>query len=163
MSSKSFALGLLAGIIITLIIVLILYVTQLFIFANCNVATPTCRRGDYILNPSTALDEGYQLDQILFQNSEGEILYKRPPAVSGCIPNADNQTVTIKNPQYCIFTTTDANQYEAKNTFFESPVYNFTTSNGTPVEVLSSGNCNPEISQPSIVTSGIPELKWTDY
>ncbi len=157
--SASFAVGLILGMIIMLVIVWILFATRTFIFEICPTSTPICHFADYINYPGLALYDGANLNDILFLKNEG-LYYKRVPRSSDCVPDPVTQTIKIPYPQYCQFTTADGSVTEGKQIRPGAPVYNGDL-NGVSYSVMTDTNCKVSRSTPAdIVASGTPELKW---
>jgi len=173
----SFIVGILVGMIIMVIIFWITYYNRVFIFTKCPNNVLPCLYDQYWNDPGNALNQNssLQASDILFINSNQQMLYKRVPKSSACVPVSDSQTVTIVNPQWCQFTTqngvtpsTLAGQtFQARNSVFESPLYTGTLGDGTKIEVLTDGNCqairsetNTTPSQDIVVRGGAPVLRW---
>lgn len=147
-----FVVGLMIGMIVILIIIWALYVSRVFMFTYCPKSYPNCAGGDYFNNPSDALDNGSNIDDILFIR-EGKLFYKRQPRTSQCVPEI-NQVKHIKNPQYCLFTTNDGQVFQGRSESLNSSLYNL----GNGMSVITQGDCHPVTPQNFV--SGIPQLKW---
>lgn len=149
--------GIVIGIIIAIIINAFLFYTRSFIYTYCNTP-PICTNVNYINDPGVALSLGYDIDDILYitvSDNEEIMEYKRPPLSNDCIPSSNNQTVVINNPQYCLFTDSNRNQFEAKNTHLGSSIY----ISGN-INVLTGNNCIPITSEGVTAVNGTPVLKW---
>lgn len=91
--------GVLTGIIITIIIVWIAYSTRSSIFYYCPKEIRGCLSKDYARNVDEALDMGYDESKLL--KVDDNILYFiRPITSGGCVPQ--EPSVRIKYPKYCI-------------------------------------------------------------
>ena len=162
--TSSFVVGIFVGLLLMIILLWISYASRIFVFTTTPRDYPECRSSQYFNNPSNAINDGFQVSQILAINSNNQMEYRRVPK-SLCVPG-DNQTVIINNPQYCLFTATKNGEeftFEAKNPLFELPFYVSTsTIDGDLIEVTTEGDCNPQFNtHPEIiVTSGIPLLQW---
>lgn len=153
----SFWIGLLIGAIVMLVIIYACYVSRVLFFTYCPTTTPGCAGADYYNDPGDALANNPNITpaEILFLNDNNQLLYKRVPAVSDCIPES-NQTVHIKYPQYCSFGNASGVTGTWKETAFNSNIYN-------PVGVVgptitTDGDCQPVGGSP--VTTGIPLIQW---
>ena|SRR3990167_902775 len=160
-SWPAFAIGLLIGMLIILLIMWPLYSTRTFVFSNCASQQRVCMAVDYYNDPAEAIANGADVNNILFLNAEDKLFYKRVQKNTNCTP-AKDQTIPILEPQYCDYTTNIGSSFEAKNTFFGSDFYLATGMTG--ISVTASESCHPVSSSglPSGVTvaSGIPLIKW---
>lgn len=165
----SFIVGLIIGAVIILFIIWILYISRAFVFSNCNIQYPICTENDYYEDPSGAILNGYNADDILFiaPDSSGipTMTYERVPRVNTCTPSSVNQIVTVQYPQWCMFTDTANQTYQSENIAFDSPVYSYKDSmnNTITVTTYNGGQCKPKTSTGSVVVSGTPVLKWLPY
>lgn len=166
----SLIVGMVIGAIIVIIIFWATYHTRTLIYTTCPADTPVCLYQDYWNDPGNALSQNTNLSpsDILYLDS-GTMKYKRVAKTSTCVPSATTQTVTIENPEYCSFTTSSSATFTGKNERFESPFYNGKLSDGTLVNVLSRGNCQPlrsetnpcpDLATCDIVVSGTPLIQW---
>jgi len=144
----SLIVGLLVGMVIAIIVFWILYQTRVFIYTKCPSVTPPCLYDQYWNDPGNALAAQNPNRPITLSNilsiQNGEMRYRRVPKSSSCVPESETQTVTITNPQYCTFTTTEGKTFNAKNAYFESPVYTGKTTFGgqdVVISVITKGNC----------------------
>lgn len=160
--APTFFIGLMAGMIIMLCFVWLLYGTRTFVFSVCPRRRPVCSRADYYTDPGDAIAEGSKVEDILFLNNNNELLYKRVPRTSGCIPLSGKQAVTIKYPQHCMFTDRNGISYDATNNRFGSKLYTVNTSTGVSYSVLSSGNCQVERSDDDFIIAGKTLIEWDD-
>lgn len=150
-------IGLLIGILLTLVIIWIFYYANAFVFSNCAKSTPECKGSDYYSNPGDAIANGAKVDEILFINDENKMFYNRVPKTSSCIPGS-NQLVEIRYPQYCLFTVS-GDPFEGKQISNSSPLYDITTPGGTvTINTEIDGSCIPNPG--SEASAGVPELKW---
>ena len=142
--------------IIMLLLVWLSYFTRTFLFSYCPTTMRACASVDYFNNPGDALANGSELDDILFINDEGEMVYKRVPRTNTCYPQT-NQVVDIEYPQYCSFTDSSGASGTWKATAFGSNIYK--PANGLPgATVTTLGNCDP--APGSAVVSGSVILAW---
>lgn len=148
-------IGFILGVLGSILVVFIMYRAGVGLFSSPQGGRIECRSVQYIEDPSVALREGYQFDDILsFVN--GNILYKRPPR-DVCTPGS-NQTVTIQYPQYCIFTARNGTQEEWRDAFFNANVYQRVGGIAANIE-RTNGNCQPRDS--TRFSAGVTEFKWT--
>lgn len=97
-------MGFLVGIILLLILLLILYWSNAFVFSNCANGKP-CLAADYYNDPEEAIAAGYEAKDILFLGPQGtRLFYRRVPRVSGCTPGI-NQVIRVRYPPVCEFTS----------------------------------------------------------
>lgn len=140
------------------------YASRTFIFTTTPREYPQCLSSQYFNDPTNAIADGYTVDQLLAINSDDQLEYRRPPK-EFCVPG-DNQVVTIRNPQYCLFTATQDGQqftFEGKNHLFDTPFYTSTSQiDGRTIDIITNGNCKPQTNtDPNIiVTDGTPLKKW---
>lgn len=153
--------GVIIGMILTLVIIWILFITRSFIFSICSSGQNTCTANDYFVDPGEALLNGAKLEDILFLQN-GQLMYKRVPRRQDCIPSSDTQIVPITYPQFCEFSLTNGDKTVGQNSFFGSPSYS-----SANVEVMTSANCVPvrsnaiqSLQQNNLVVSGVPLVKW---
>lgn len=153
----SFIIGLLLGMILMLLFVWITYFTRSFLFTYCPTQARPCGGADYYNDPGDALAHNPQImvQDILFLNDQNNMLYRRVPRNTDCIPES-NQIVYIKYPQYCSFSTTGGSTGIWKETAFNSNIYKPDGFAGPTIE--TNGNCDPIEESP--VSTGIPLLKW---
>lgn len=149
----SFFIGVLVGVIVTIIFVWISYSTRMFLFTYCPRQARPCGATDYFNDPGNALayNPNISVSDILFLNNNNEMFYKRVPRNTDCVPEY-NQIVYIKYPQYCSFSTSGSLW---KQTAFNSNIYKPVNGSGDPI--TTEGNCIP-INSP--ITFGVPILKW---
>lgn len=152
----SFIIGLLLGAIMTLILIWISYFTRSFLFTYCAAQPIPCGGADYFNDPGEALanDKGLTAGNILFLNSNDQLLYKRVQKNTACTPES-NQTVIMKYPQYCSFSGTGGTG-TWRETAFNSNIYKPYGFAGPTI--ITEGNCIPVEGEP--VTDGIPLVKW---
>lgn len=158
----SILVGILLGMIIAIILFWLAFWSRTFIYTVCPLNQVACLYAEYWNDPGNAILEGSQVSDILFID-DGKMYYKRVPNTTSCIPVSLNQTVYIPFPQYCSFTVDQgqfAGTYSGKNITFNSPKYNFVLPDNSLATVITNENCIPRLSDPSIVTSGIPLLSW---
>lgn len=153
----SFFIGFLVGIIILSLLVWIFYITRTLFFSHCATQQRICVSSDYYNNPGVALDEGANLEDILFVQGD-KLVYKRYQKNSTCTPSID-QEITIRRPQQCAFITSSGT-YNGSNYSFGSERYSFTASSGEKINVVSSDNCVPISSTGNVVKSGTPLAVW---
>ena len=153
----SFAIGLIAGMIILLIVLWVSYFTRSFLFTNCPSDTRSCGVSDLFSDPGDTLAHNPQLgaSDILFLNGNNELFHNRAQRVSTCVPQ-DNQTVYMKFPQYCNFSDTESTGDTWKQTGFNSNIYKPIGFVGPTI--TTTGNCNPIDDSP--LSNGIPLVKW---
>ncbi len=152
----SFSIGLILGMIMMLILVWIAYYSRSVMFAYCPTSARICGGADYYNNPGDALAHGADINDILFLNQEKELLYKRVPKNTTCVPGA-GQIVTMIYPQYCAFAGPSGANGVYRETSFNSNMY--LPTNGTISEpITTSGNCIPNPGY--TVTKGIPLIRW---
>lgn len=156
-SWTAFFVGFLIAVVAVLIIIWILYINRLFVFHTCTGEEPTCKRSDYINNPTDAINDGYSINTVLSIH-DNKMYFTRPVNNNSCVPG-NNQTVLVPFPEFCSFET-DQGSYEGTNGGVGSK-YVFTTLLGEEVIVDTSNSCVPVSSEPDIVISGKPVLKWT--
>jgi len=144
-----FIIAFLLGVLFTLILVWIAYSNRVFLFTYCPTTVPACLGPDYYNDPGDALNQGANIDKILFLNDKNEMFYERVPRTTSCIPDSD-QTIRIIYPQYCTFFI-DNVQITGKSLDFDNP--NYHTPKGV---IVTDGNCQPLL----IASSGIPQLRW---
>lgn len=161
--STSIWIGVLIGVIITIIIFWLIIWSRSFVMSYCPSNLVSCVGTDYFQNPGDAIAEGADVNTILYIQN-GVLYYKRVPSNTSCVPNSETQTVPIPYPEYCSFDVTSGvyagNSYTGNNNEFNSPKYTFTLPDASIVTVLTAKNCAPVASNPSIVTSGTPVVKW---
>lgn len=141
-------LGFIIGCILMLLVVLAMYWSNSGPFSYCSSGPMECRSLQYFNNPTDALRNGAQLNEILTL-SGNNMTYKRVPK-DVCSPGS-NQVVAIKYPQYCNFTDSSGNTVEYRDSFFEANLY----VNGT-TRIETSGSCQPTTSG----YTGSTVLKW---
>lgn len=167
--SASAVVGILIGVAIGLFIVWLLYITRAFVFSTCAVQYPVCSAQDYYENPGDAILNGSNIDNILFitpsSSNVDTMVYLRQPKVNTCTPSSANQTVVVQYPQWCEFTDTASNKYQAENLSFNSSVYSYkdNLNNTITVNTYNGGQCIPKSSTSSVVISGTPILRWQPY
>jgi hypothetical protein len=170
----SFSIGILVGIVITVIIVWILYATRVLFFSNCPSAQRQCVASDYFNDPAVALSNGFNVNEILFLEdvipppppgsnlSTVRMVYKRPVRTSNCTPGTD-QIVPITQPQFCQFQNESGGKYTGQNFSFGSKHYAIEGS-ATSAVVNTTLNCNVSsfTGFPSgiVIESGTPILNW---
>lgn len=159
----SVAIGLILGMIIMLILVWIAYYSRAWMFAYCPTSARICGGADYYNDPGDALAHGADINDILFLNQNRELLYKRVPKTTTCVPGP-GQTVTMIYPQYCAFAgvtgSTGAHNLTRgiyRETSFNSNIY-LPTNGSISEPVTTAGNCIPNPGYP--VTTGIPLIRW---
>ena len=152
----SLIIGLLRGMIIMLLLVWFSYFTRTFLFTYCPTQARPCGGADYYNNPGDAIANGANINDILFINDDNQMLYKRVPKVTTCVPQSD-QIVVITYPQYCAFTDNTGTVNTFKTTAFESNIYKL--ANGLPgPTITTTGNCVPSPGTPAV--SGEILLDW---
>lgn len=153
----SFVIGLLLGMIIMLLIIWVAYFTRSFLFTYCPTQARPCGGADYYNDPGDGLAHNPQItvSDILFLNNENEMFYKRVPKNTDCVTES-NETVYMKFPQYCSFSTTGGTAGVWRETAFNSNIY--TPSGFAGPTITTTGNCTPSSGSP--VTSGVPLLRW---
>ena len=154
----SFWIGFLFAFFLAILIFWLLYITRSFVYSNCPDSNSKCRGNDYIENPGVALNEGYKIDQIL-SVANGHMYYKRPPKSSNCTVGS-NQTIIIRNPQYCQFTTNSGENFDAKSISFKSDTYSYVDDEGDVVYVVTEGDCQPNPNVSPGYSGGTILLKW---
>lgn len=155
----SFIIGLLLGMIITLLLVWIAYYSRTFLFTYCPYEPRLCGSSDYYRNPSEALAMNSQLkttDILQLDGSGHTLLYNRVIKNTDCTPSS-NEVVPITFPQFCTFTDISGDQFLYKNKHFGSGIY-VAYDSDYPNEVITNGNCDP-IPGTSII-AGTPVVKW---
>lgn len=152
----SFIIGLLLGMILLLLLVWMAYYERWFMFAYCPSQARYCGGADYYNNPGDAITNGSNINDILFLNDSGELVYQRVPRVTTCIPD-HGQTVVVKYPQYCSFSDGGTDSVW-RETAFNSNVY--TSQDGTIGNLTTTGNCQPTPGQTPAMISGTPVIKW---
>lgn len=152
----AFILGFLLGAIVLLIIIWAAYYTRSFLFTYCPTQTRACGAADFFSDPGNALANDINLTpaDILFLNNN-EMFYKRVPRVTNCVPES-NQTIYIKFPQYCSFSSATGSTGTWRETASNSNIYNPDGFVGPTI--TTDGNCTPVTGSP--VTSGIPLIRW---
>lgn len=153
----SFAVGLLLGFIIMLIIMWITYSTRTFLFTRCLTRLPPCLRSQYIANIGEAIAAGYPVKDILYV-VDGILYYRRPQTDINCSPTARESVVQQPYPLYCSFDTDQGHQYEGHKIAHGS--YEYTNITGETIYVTTNANCKVVDSSDGSVTSGIPLAKW---
>jgi hypothetical protein len=170
----SFSIGILVGVIIAIIIVWILYAAKAPPFSYCPSGQRQCVSSDYIYDPSVALSNGYNVNEILFivnvdpapppgsNLSPTKMIYKRPLRNSNCVPGTD-QIVPINQPEFCQFENESGGQYTGQTFLFGSKSYSIEGS-ATSAIVNTTSNCNVSSFSgfpPGIVINrGTPILNW---
>ena len=149
------------GLILGMIIIIAIFVVLNNRYNFWIPFQPTCIMDQYINNPSTALQEGYKISDILFIDKtdlDSKMIYKRP-VKSSCVPGM-NQNFHIKYPQYCDFITLDSNKNQVivktKDEFFGANRYKIIGDNGEIV-IKTNENC---ISADPTYTSGNIVYDW---
>lgn len=99
-----FFIGFLAGVILILIILLISYIVNGFVFTNCVNGPTPCLATDYYNDYQEALDDGYKPEDIFFIGPRGRLFYRRVPRNQNCRPGV-NQIIRIKYPPICQFSS----------------------------------------------------------
>lgn len=156
--SPSFIVGLIIGIIITMIIMWIMYASRIFIFALCPARRAICTRDDYITDPGDAIAHGEDPSDILYVNSNNELYYRRVRSTRGCVPLARNTLVKISYPQYCEFETSTGSTYEGRS--IVTGTYVYTDENGNPQYITAGESCSPTIPNDKDIVTGTPLPKW---
>jgi hypothetical protein len=153
----SFAIGLLLGMIIMLLLVWIAYYTRSFIFSYCPTQARPCGGADYYNDPGDALANNPQITvaDILFLNDENIMYYNRVPKNTDCTPES-NQIVQMIYPQYCSFATSAGKTGTWRETVFNSNIYK--PDGFTGPTIVTDGNCTPAPGSP--VATGVPLLQW---
>ena len=141
-------IGFLVGIFIIVIIFFIAFWTRSFLFTFCPTNPGTCVGADYFNDPGDALANGAKINDILFLDSLGHMIYKRVPRVSTCTPGAD-QVVPILFPQFCSFDGIDAKALQLNSSMYKLP---------SGLVVDTEGNCVPTPGQP--VVTGNVVIRW---
>lgn len=153
----SFALGLVVGMIILLLITWLTYSSRTFVFSYCPRTLPTCKRNQYINDPAEAAAHGEDMGELLTVRN-GVLYFKRPTNTNDCIPLARNEVVAISHPQYCEFTLDNGMMYNGVK--IAQGAYTFTDERGVTYEVETGINCVPERSTPQGVVKGHPLPFW---
>lgn len=144
-----FIVGLLSGMIIMFVILYACFYGRVFIYEYCATTQPLCYTDDYINNPSDAIQDGFNVNSILFL--ENNNLYYRRPQKTQCTPI--QSTIQIQNPQYCEFyQSTGSEGIIGKALQFNSTSYEL--SNGDILKNVS--NCKPS----ETYDNGVPLLMW---
>jgi len=146
-----FLIGLFLGMIIIILTFVSLYNTNSVVFTYCDYNVPKCLSDDYLNIPGFAIAEGYKADDIMFVNSNNELIYERPIRKK-CDPGLD-RNIRINNPQYCEFEY-NGNKTIWKQLFFDSNIYeneNFTN------RIRTNENC---YSLDRGFKNGKPVIKW---
>lgn len=156
----SMVIGLLLGAIITLLLIWVAYYTRTFLFTYCATQSRPCGGGDYYNDPGDGLanNPNVSVPEILFINENDQMFYKRIRKNTDCVAES-NQTVYMKYPQYCEFSTTAGATGVWKETAFGSNMYS-PEGEDTPdaPTVSTDGDCQP--SPGTVVTTGKPLLRW---
>lgn len=150
----SFIIGGLIFSIITLLLVWIAYFSRIFMFTYCPSQAPVCHASDYFNNPGDAIANGANVGDILFIDKKGQMVYKRVPKTSNCIPGT-GQAVVIPFPQYCSFTNDSGVSGTYRDSGFNTNTYYPVSGDGSVV--ITSENCTPVTSG---VQSGTILLQW---
>ena len=156
-------IGILLGVIITIVILAILYETNSLWFSNCsNGDQKECRRSNYYNDPSKALENGKDVSNALFvadQNNTLVLKYKRFLIDNDCIPGSD-QEVIIPFPQQCSLETDGGNTstYVRSEVPDDRSVHLEYQNRRTGSVVNLKPNCRPFNN--SGFTSGTPLAKW---
>lgn len=141
------------GCILMLLIFFVMYISEYGVFSYCVSAQPVCTPSEYINNPTNALREGYQLQDIL--SVTGNTMRYKRPINSPCSPGS-NQIVTIDYPQYCNFTDESGTTTLYRDIFFGANRYRI-ADNSDDTLITTSKNCvpvSPDFSSGQIV------LRW---
>lgn len=153
----SFAIGLILGLIIMLILCWISYFTRTGAFTYCAAQTRVCVADDYYNNPGEAISqEGVSPNDILYI-TDGRMYYKRVPKTSSCTPEG-NQVVRIAYPQYCEFSNANVSGVTGRDRYFNANHYDL-ISDRPDGPITTNENCIPKPGQ--VYTNGTPILKWT--
>ena len=148
----TFLVGLLVGLLVLLLFLWLAYATRTWLFTYCPRTVNWCTSADYV-DPGRALAGGANLEDILYLNSQGELVYRRQPRSLYCTPAFD-QEVVVPQPQYCLFTTTDGRALVARQVQGDA----YTTAEGFMVS--APANCRPGESLGVSLTSGKPLARW---
>lgn len=144
------------GVFITVFIIMFFYATRIGIFRYCPTSTPYCSAIDYYNNPGNALANGANINDILFLDSNNQLLYKRVLKTNECVPQS-NQTIIIKYPEYCSFTRNGRQDTTYRLTTFGSNIYKPVNNAALPT-IVTDGNCIPTAGQ--YFDDGTPLIEW---
>lgn len=155
----SFIVGLLIGMIITILIVWILYATRAPPFSYCSDGT-RCTGADYYNDPGDALAANPSLtaSDILIISNEEVMYYDRVLKKADCIPEQD-QVVEITYPQYCSFSQQNGTTALYRDIGFNANIYKPAQGTSGP-DVTTHGSCKPVVNPGSIYVNGVPVLRW---
>lgn len=148
----SFIIGFLFGLLAMTILVWIAYTVKTLAFAYCPSQQKACYSADYFNDPGDALANGANVADILYLNN-GQMQYRRVKRISECAPQTD-QTVTITNPQICLFNMAGQDRL-GKSIGFNNNRYLVNDGNVTQI-IDTTSNCNPT----NVGISGRPVLAW---
>lgn len=156
-SFVSFVIGLLVGSIVVLLVTWAVYISRSFVFSYCPTKAVMCSSSDFFNNPSDALANGSNINDILFLNDQNIMYYKRVPRVSTCTVEG-NSVVQILYPQFCSFSTSSGISGTWEDSSYGSNIYKPANGQVGPT-ITTTGNCQPVVGSP--VSSGKPLLQWT--
>ncbi len=139
------SIGLVIGVVITVIIVWAAYATRSSIFFYCPRRINGCLANDYISDVDEALSLGYKIDDILFIE-DGKLYFRRPLRSSLCIPQ--NPNIVIEYPKYCVVESGCGDTVYTNNG--EGEEYH----NSSGDKVILGANCS------STRYSSYPLVKW---
>ena len=139
-----------------MIILFMMYRSNYGIFSYCVPFQPACTPSEYIDNPTNALRNGYNLNDILYigSGSTENVMYYKRPINTPCSPG-DNQVITINYPQYCNFIDDTGNKVLFRDIFYNANRYRIADDSDETL-ILTNMNCDPA----SEYQSGEIVLRW---
>lgn len=149
-SWPSFAIGLVVGILIVVLLLWLAFLTRVFVFRYTPRSFPTCGATDYFNDPKDATELGGREEDMLFV-SEGILLYRRKQANTRCVPGAD-QVVSIPQPPVCSFLDGEGQEFIG---YLEDGRYKVPTGDGV-LSIKSSRHCRPDRDENSPFSTGTP-------
>lgn len=159
--TPSAIIGIFIGLTLSLIIFWISYNNRIFIFTTCPKVLNICKKDDYYNDPSDAIAEGSDPNDILFLDSNGQLYYHRVPN-RHCMPGR-RQNVYIPRPKYCLFESIDGQTVKASNLSFDSSNYvSVDKINGEYIDIVSPKDCIPQSNTGNILLdTGKPLVEWS--